>query len=75
MKLKDFLSYITDEEVRVELEIDECDGREYLYESFWFSDYNADLDTAKYYNNYKVTGISFSTEFSGSNIQIQISKK
>lgn len=75
MKLKDFLSYIADEEVRVELEIDECDDHEYLYESFWFSDYCADLDIAKYYNDYKVTGISFSTEFSESDIQIQISKK
>ena len=75
MKLKDFLSYIGDEEVRIELEIDNPDEEEYLYESFWFSDYVADLDTVKYYNDYIVPGISFSTEFSESDIQIQISKK
>ena len=75
MTLKDFLRYIADEEARIELEIDTPDKEEYSYESFWFSDYITNLDTAKYYNDYIVTGISFLTEFSESDIQIQISKK
>ena len=74
MKLKKFLSYIADEEVRIELEIDNLDDEDYSYESFWFSDYISDLDSVKYYNDYIVTGISLSTEFSESDIQIQIEK-
>lgn len=75
MILKDFLKLITDEEARIELEIDSKDAEEYLYESFWLSDYRSDLDTAKYYNDYKVTGFRFNTEFSESDITIEIAKQ
>lgn len=71
MKLKDFLNYISDEEARIELEIDD-DSEDYLYESFWLSDYKSNLDTAKYYNDYEVTGFRFNTEFSESDITIEI---
>ena len=72
MILKDFLKIIVDEEARIELEIDSKDAEDYLYESFWLSDYRSNLDTAKYYDYYEVKGISFLTEFSESNIQILI---
>ena len=72
MILKDFLKLITDEEARIELEIDSKDAEDYLYESFWLSDYRCDLGDSKYYNDYKVTGFRFSTEFSESDITIEI---
>ena len=74
MILKDFLSFITDEEVRIELEIDSKEAEDYLYESFWLSDYRSDFETVKYYNEYEVTGFRFSTEFSESDITIEIKK-
>ena len=78
MILKDFLKLITDEEARIELEIDSKDAEEYSYESFWLSDYRSDLDTAKYYNDYndyKVTGFKFNTEFGESDVTIDIIKQ
>ena len=74
MILKDFLKLIIDEEARIELEIDSKDAEDYSYESFWLSDYRSDLDTAKYYNECEVTGFSFNTEFSDSDITIEILK-
>ena len=74
MILKDFLSFITDEEARIELEIDLNNAKDYSYESFWLSDYRSDLDTVKYYNECEVTGFSFNTEFSDSDITIEILK-
>ena len=72
MILKDFLKLITDEEARIELEIDSKDVEDYSYESFWLSDYRDGYD--KQYDNYKVTGFRFSTEFSDSDITIEILK-
>ena len=74
MILKDFLKLITDEEARIVLEIDSKDAEDYSYESFWLSDYRSDLDTVKYYNECKVIGFSFNTEFSDSDITIEILK-
>lgn len=74
MKLKDFLKYISDEEVRIELEIDEGDGHDYMYESFWFSDYLVNPGKYIKYKKYEIKRISFLTEFSESEIQIQIKK-
>ena len=72
MILKDFLSFINDEEARIELEIDLNDDKDYIYESFWLSDYRDGYD--KQYDDYKVIGFRFSTEFSDSDITIEILK-
>lgn len=72
MILKDFLSFITDEEARIELEIDSKDAEDYIYESFWLSDYRDEYD--KQYDDYKVIGFRFSTEFSDSDITIEVLK-
>jgi len=72
MILKDFLSFITDEEARIELEIDLNDAKDYIYESFWLSDYRDGYD--KQYDDYKVIGFRFSTEFSDSDITIEVLK-
>ena len=74
MILKYFLGFITDEEARIELEIDSKDAEDYSYESFWLSDYRSDLDTVKYYNECEVTGFRFNTEFSESDITIEVLK-
>ncbi len=74
MKLKDFLKYISDEEVRIELEIDEGDDHDYVYESFWFSDYLVNSGKYNKYKKYEIKSISFLTEFSESEIRIQIKK-
>lgn len=67
MKLSEFLGFITDEEARIELEIDVESEDDYVYHSFWLSDYRefAHLKLppishaeAKY-KDCEVTGISF----------------
>ena len=73
MKLHEFLSLITDEEARIELEIDNGDEPDYSYESFWLSDYRVNK-TNREYSNYEVTGFRFMTEFSRSDITIEIKK-
>ena len=70
MKLSEFLNLITDEEARIELEIDSKDAEGYLYESFWLSDYKCGEDHD--FDNYEVTGFRFYTEFSDSDITIEI---
>ena len=72
MKLKDFLKLITDEEARIVLEIDSKDAEDYSYELFWLSDYRDGYD--RQYDDYKVIGFRFSTEFSDSDITIEIKK-
>lgn len=39
MTLKEYLSFIKDEDVRIELETDVEDKRDYSYISFWLSDF------------------------------------
>ena len=39
MKLKDFLRLISDDDARIELQLDLDDEDEYLYSHFWLSDY------------------------------------
>ena len=72
MTLNEFLSLCSDEESRIELEIDEPDKDDYQYYSFWFSDYTTCDDIAKYYKEYQV--ISFGL-FSEQNADIQITIK
>lgn len=74
MILKDFLKLITDEEARIDLEIDSKDAEDYSYESFWLSDYRSDLDIVKYYNECEVIGFRFNGEFNDSDITIEIFK-
>lgn len=69
MKLEDFLSFIQDEEVRIELEID--NEEDYQYHHFWLSDFRSNLDTAKYYRDYDVSSFSFEPE-KERNAQIRI---
>lgn len=59
MTLKEFLHLCTDEEDRIELEIDL--GEEYSYQSFWLSDYKSGVSTTCY-EDYKVTGFRLCTE-------------
>ena len=59
MTLHDFLTLITDEEARIELEIEFDDDEEYTYSHFWYSDYVTNDSIAKSYRNFKVTGYSF----------------
>ena len=73
MILQDFLKLITDEEARIELEIDSKEAEDYLYSNFWFSDYRDGYDHE--YDDYEVTGFRFSTEFSESDITVEIKKK
>lgn len=71
MKLKDFLSLVQDEEVRIELEIDFEDDTDYLYTYFWLSDFRTNDDTAKYYKDFEVSSFSFEPE-DEKNAQIRI---
>ena len=63
MTLQEFLSLMSDEEVRIELEIDVYDEEEYLYTSFWLSDFRTELDTNKYYKDWAVVSFSFENIF------------
>ena len=71
MILKEFLSFIQDEEARIELEVD--DGKdEDIIQYFWLSDYRSNLDIIKYYNDYTIKGFSFLTNKKQSDIVIFI---
>ena len=60
MTLENFLSLIQDEESRIKLKVD---GEEdWKYHHFWLSDFRSNLDVAKYYRDYCVSGISFIPE-------------
>ena len=56
MKLKDFLKFILQEELRIELEVDDGVKTEFDYKGFWLTDYRSGLDDAKYYDDYEVVG-------------------
>lgn len=60
MKLKEYLSLIVDEEVRVELEIETEGEDEYLYASFWLSDFR--IGYRSEYSDWTVEGVSFFPE-------------
>ena len=75
MTLQQFLDFIIDEEVRIELAIYKEENINYIYESFWISDYRENFSSYKIYANYIVVGISFITEFSDSEISIEIKEK
>lgn len=72
MKLKEFLELISDEEVRVELEIEEPSMENYIYVCFWLSDYRTYDDSTKLWCDYVVDSFSFSTEYTSSDIAIHI---
>ena len=72
MKLQEFLTFIQDEEARIELEIDEPQEKVYKYVSFWLSDHRCDAGESVSYNNYNVVGISFFLEQENSDMKIII---
>ena len=74
MTLHDFLSLITDEEARIELEIDLEDEEEYTYQSFWYSDYRVNDSIVKEYRDFTVTGYNF-TSLSTKHVDITIEIK
>lgn len=69
--LKDYLGLITDEDVRIELEIDTEEEEYYSYESFWLSDFRVGFHSE--YSEWKVKQVSFIPEMDNSaEILIQI---
>ena len=72
MALKDFLRLLSDEEARIELEIDEPFKDDYLYSYFWLSDYLTGDNAAKYYNDYVVDSFNLNPEDENSEISIRI---
>lgn len=74
MKIKDFLKFISDEEVRIELQIDIESEDDYLYTSFWFSDYRKAENFE--YAEWIIESISFvPVMYSEAQISIQIKEK
>ena len=43
MTLKEYLSFIRDEDVRIELELDVENEKDYSYFSFWLSDFRSGI--------------------------------
>ena len=60
MTLKEYLTLIVDEEVRVELEIETEGEDDYLYKSFWLSDFR--IGYRSEYSDWTVGGVSFIPE-------------
>lgn len=74
MKLKNFLSLIQDEEVRIELEID--DKEDYQYYHFWLSDFHSNINIVKHYIDYDVDSFSFYPEQdANADISIHVKQK
>lgn len=72
MKLKEYLQLISDEDARIELELD--DGSEhYKYVYLCISDYREGLHKA--YNNWTVVSTSFKHHLFYANISIQIKQE
>ena len=59
MKLKDFLRLISDDDARIELQLDLDNEDEYFYSHFWLSDYLLNSPDARKYENWIVQSISF----------------
>ena len=63
MTLKEYLSFIRDEELRIELELDIEEERDYSYISFWLSDFRDGIRYGKThcldYAEWTVESISF----------------
>lgn len=71
MKLQEYLKLISDEDCRIELELD--DGSDdYKYVHFWLSDYREGLHKA--YDNWTVVSTSFEYKIFYADISIQIKK-
>lgn len=60
MTLKEYLSLILDEDVRIEIELDVEGEDEYLYKSFWLSDFREGFRSE--YSEWVVGGVSFIPE-------------
>lgn len=60
MALKEYLSLIADEEARIELELDIETKGDYLYKSFWLSDFR--VGCLSEYSEWTVEGVSFIPE-------------
>ena len=63
MTLKEYLSFIRDEDVRIELELDVEEEKDYSYFSFWLSDFRNGIKYGKThsldYAEWTVESISF----------------
>lgn len=63
MTLKEYLSFIRDEDVRIELELDIEKERDYSYFSFWLSDFRDGIRYGKThcldYAKWTVESVSF----------------
>ena len=60
MTLQEFLEFIQNEDVRIELEIHNGSSDEYKYHHFWLSDFGTYDDIAfKCFNDYTVSNFSF----------------
>ena len=63
MTLKEYLSFIRDEDVKIELETDVKDKRDYSYISFWLSDFRSGVRYGKTnsldYAKWTVESVSF----------------
>lgn len=76
MKLQEYLQLISDEDARIELEIElETDdgSDDYKYVQFWLSDYREGLHKA--YDGWTVVSTSFEYKVFPSDISIQIKEK
>jgi hypothetical protein len=70
MTLKEYLSLIVDEDVRVELEIETEGEDDYQYKSFWLSDFRE--GSCSEYSEWTVESVSFMPEDNCAEISIQI---
>lgn len=61
MKLDEYLKLIIDKDAEILLEIDDGDASNpnFLYSTFWLSDYKNGSSTCKFYSDWTVLGISF----------------
>lgn len=60
MTLKEYLSIIVDDDVRIEIEIDAEGEDDYQYKSFWLSDFREGFRSE--YSDWTVNSVSFVPE-------------
>lgn len=71
MKLKELLNLISDEDVRIELEVDIEEKDDYLYTAFWLSDFRGGVESCTSYKDWIVEAVSFYSRIVG-NAEISI---
>ncbi len=59
MTLRNFLRFISDEDARIELEIDDSTDNDYQYESIWLSDFRLGAPRSIKYADWTVKHIYF----------------